>query len=228
MASDSSTAMQTYGARTTVGSRDAFSGGQWPYPMHQVVTSNNAGPPVSYTVERSTMQYRGDADAAAQLATMQRQVAQLEEQLQEQSHLAHRYIAEQRDDFAGRAHAVLLEQRQEFETQAIAYQGLAREVASAELEQQRQELDSSHRESIAQIFCHVQEEETTANQRLIEVNQQLGHTIATANGASAQAEQFWRANQTLELSGGTKLPCRLHSRCHNKRLIATDCEWRKS
>jgi len=94
------------------------------------------------------MQYSGAADAAAQLATMQRHVVHLEEQLSDQSHLAQRYIAEQRDDFAGRAHAVLLE-RQEFETQASAYQGLAREVASAELEHQRQELDYSHRESLA-------------------------------------------------------------------------------
>ncbi len=198
MADDSSTAMQPYGARTTAMQCDGFSGGQWPYPMHQVATRPHAGPPVSYTVERSTMQYSGAADAAAQLATMQRHVVHLEEQLSDQSHLAQRYIAEQRDDLAGRAHAVLLEQRQEFETQASAYQGLAREVASAELEHQRQELDYSHRESIAQISCHVHIEEAEATRMLIDVNQKLDHTIATANGAEAQAEQFWRANQTLE------------------------------
>ena len=115
-------------------------------------------------------------DAAEQLTDVQSQVAYLEQQLSNQQHLAQTYIAEQREDFAGRARAVLLEQKQEFEAQATVYQELAREVASAELGQQRQELDHSHRESIAQISCHVQHEEAVARTNLFAVNQALTDT----------------------------------------------------
>ena len=115
-----------------------------------------------------------------------------------------------------------------FEAQATVYQELAREVASAELGQQRQELGHSHRESIAQISCHVHHEEAVARTNLFAVNQALTDTVTTANGVEAKAETYLRANHTLEeeleesraalppLSAATQQRLRVTSRCHNK------------
>ena len=65
-----------------------------------------------------------------QLSQVQNQVVLLENHLAAQSREAEQYIQTQR----GRTYEVLLEQRTEFETRAHAYEILAREVASTELQ----------------------------------------------------------------------------------------------
>ena len=98
--------------------------------FHSVPSSLEASP-TTLTLERQTL--RMDVGADDQLTFVQRQVALLEQNMALQGLQAQRYIAEQQEHYTGRAYEILREQRAEFETQAVAYQEMAREVATNEL-----------------------------------------------------------------------------------------------
>ena len=111
---------------------------------------------------------------------------------------ATRYIAEQREHYTSRAYEILREQRTEFETQAQAYQEMAREVATNELQQQRVTVDQSHQQQMSRIASYVTHEESLARGRLLEVDNQLATTAANAHTVEAHAEDYVRANYNLE------------------------------
>ena len=163
--------------------------------FHSVPSSLEASP-TTLTLERQIL--RMDMGADDQLTFVQRQVSQLEQNLALQGMQATRYIAEQREHYTGRAYEILREQRTEFETQAIAYQEMAREVATNELQQQRLTLDATHQQQMSRIASHVIHEEALARGRLLEVDNQLATTAANAQTVEAHAEDFVRANHNLE------------------------------